>query len=130
DEGSAHGSHIKIPTHYELIVVIQDVVKLAAELQAETLSQLKVLVEVHIKVPEARPKELVTTHIRGAIGSICTAYVVQTSAIWNSKSDTTVVDRFAFVGHISACRLGGRKRDVVENVCPTGNRNRASRARD
>ena len=57
-------------------MVIQNIVELTPELQAEALGELEGLIEVGVKVPEARPEELVPHGVGAAIGRVRAAHVV------------------------------------------------------
>ena len=92
-------------------MVIEDVVELATELQAETFGQSERLVEVHIQVPVVRRDKLVTIRIGSSACSVGAAGVKQTGANRHAL-------RVSIIGNsdIVFVRRSCRQRDVVESV--------------
>ena len=63
DKGSAERTNIYVLGGHVQVMVIENVVKLAAELQAEPLGELESLIEIHVGVPEVWPQELVPLRV-------------------------------------------------------------------
>jgi hypothetical protein len=68
------------------IVVVEDVVELAAELQAKSFIDLEVLIEARVEIPKARPEELIPIRVRRTAGCVCATYMVESRANRNSLS--------------------------------------------
>src|SRR5208283_1480931 len=67
------------------IVVIEDVVQLATELQREALRDLEVLVEVHVDVPVTGPDIGIAAGVRQTTGGVRAPVVHQSCAVGQSE---------------------------------------------
>jgi len=109
DKGSRVRTDVQESSRDILVVVIQNIVKLAAELQAIPFSELKILVEVRVDVPESRSKELVPVGVGRPVLRVCAAYVIQARADRSLYGIAQVVYGAGRVGHL----------DIVVQVRPS-----------
>ena len=63
DKGSTHRTYIEVFRGDVVVVMIEDVVKLTAELKREPLGELEGFVKVHVDVPVVWPKELIALRV-------------------------------------------------------------------
>jgi hypothetical protein len=98
DKWSAEPAHVDVFSCDVLVVVIEYVVELSTELQADPLGEMEVLVEIHIEIPVAGPKELIPFWVGLAIGRVDATDMEQSAAGRISERDALVIHNPAGVG--------------------------------